>query len=45
VIRELAVDEPYPRTEDFRTSTGYVAHCRAASEALALAMDGIAHEG
>jgi NitT/TauT family transport system ATP-binding protein len=45
VIRELGVDEPYPRTEEFRTSTGYVAHCRAASEALALAMDGIAHEG
>jgi NitT/TauT family transport system ATP-binding protein len=45
VIRELAVDEPYPRTEEFRTSTGYVAHCRAASEALARAMDGHAHEG
>ena len=45
VIRELSVDEPYPRTEDFRTSTAYVAHCREASEALARAMDGVAHEG
>lgn len=34
VIRELGVDEPYPRTEEFRTSAEYVAHCRAASEAL-----------
>jgi NitT/TauT family transport system ATP-binding protein len=45
VIRELGVDEPYPRTEEFRTSTEYVAHCREASEALAQAMDGVAHEG
>jgi NitT/TauT family transport system ATP-binding protein len=45
VIRELGVDEPYPRTEDFRTSTEYVAHCREASEALAQAMEGVAHEG
>lgn len=34
VIRELGVDEAYPRTEEFRTSAEYVAHCRAASEAL-----------
>ncbi len=45
VIRELAVDEPYPRTEEFRTSTEYVAHCREASEALAAAMEGASHEG
>ncbi|RMH46689.1 MAG: ABC transporter ATP-binding protein [Alphaproteobacteria bacterium] len=38
VIRELAVDEPYPRDESFRTSAAYVAHCRAASEALHEAM-------
>ena len=38
VIRELAVDEPYPRAEAFRTSTAYAAHCRAASEALHEAM-------
>jgi NitT/TauT family transport system ATP-binding protein len=45
VIRELAVDEPYPRTEDFRTSAEYVAHCREASDALAQAMEGVTHEG
>jgi NitT/TauT family transport system ATP-binding protein len=38
VIRELAVDEPYPRHESFRTSAGYAAQCRAASEALHAAM-------
>ncbi len=39
VIRELAVDAPYPRDEAFRTSEGYVAHCRAASGALHAAME------
>ncbi|MEM9708158.1 MAG: ABC transporter ATP-binding protein [Pseudomonadota bacterium] len=34
VIRELGVDEPYPRTEEFRTSAEYAAHCRGASGAL-----------
>jgi NitT/TauT family transport system ATP-binding protein len=34
VIRELSVDEPYPRHDDFRTSADYAAHCRAASAAL-----------
>ena len=34
VIEELHVDEPYPRGEAFRTSPEYVAHCRAASQAL-----------
>jgi NitT/TauT family transport system ATP-binding protein len=34
VIRELHVDAPYPRTEEFRTSADYAAHCRGASEAL-----------
>ncbi len=38
VVRELAVDAPYPRTEAFRTSPDYAAHCRAASEALHEAM-------
>jgi len=38
VIRELQVDEPYPRTEEFRTSAEYAAHCRAASDALHEAM-------
>ena len=39
VIRELSVNEPYPRTESFRTSTTYVEHCRRASEALKDAME------
>src|SRR6056297_1226001 len=38
VIRELGVDEPYPRHEEFRTSAAYAAHCRAASDALHQAM-------
>ncbi|WP_226898306.1 ABC transporter ATP-binding protein [Mangrovicoccus algicola] len=38
VIRELRVDEPYPRGEAFRTSAEYAAQCRAASEALKQAM-------
>ncbi|MEO1677940.1 MAG: ABC transporter ATP-binding protein [Pseudomonadota bacterium] len=38
VIEELGVDEPYPRTEAFRTSATYAAHCRAASDALHAAM-------
>ncbi len=38
VIRELTVNEPYPRSEAFRTSSDYAAHCRAASDALHEAM-------
>ncbi|MEM9248474.1 MAG: ABC transporter ATP-binding protein [Pseudomonadota bacterium] len=38
VIQELNVDEPYPRSEGFRTSSDYAAHCRAASDALHAAM-------
>lgn len=38
VIRELQVDAPYPRDETFRTSAEYAAHCRAASDALHIAM-------
>ncbi len=34
VLEELIVDEPYPRTEDFRTSSDYAAHCRRASDVL-----------
>lgn len=34
VIHEVAVDAPYPRGEDFRTSPEYASHCRAASLAL-----------
>lgn len=39
VIRELHVPEPYPRTDAFRTSSEYAAHCRAASDALKAAME------
>ncbi len=38
VIRELAVDAPYPRDEAFRTSPEYAGWCRATSEALQDAM-------
>ena len=39
VIREIAVDAPYPRDDTFRTSAEYAAHCRRASEALKEAME------
>ncbi|MEM9796365.1 MAG: ABC transporter ATP-binding protein [Pseudomonadota bacterium] len=39
VIEEVCVDAPYPRTEEFRTSAEYAAHCRAASRALEAAME------
>ena len=39
VIRELQVDEPYPRNDIFRTSAEYAAHCRATSDALKTAME------
>lgn len=42
VVRELTVDAPYPRDEDFRTSAEYAAHCRAASDALHAAMEAAA---
>jgi NitT/TauT family transport system ATP-binding protein len=38
VFAELAIDAPYPRNDDFRTSPEYAACCRRASEALAQAM-------
>jgi NitT/TauT family transport system ATP-binding protein len=38
VFTELAVDAPYPRDRNFRTSAEYAAFCRRASEALAQAM-------
>ena len=34
VIRELTVDAPYPRDEEFRTSADYAGFCRQASDAL-----------
>ena len=42
VIREIAIDEAYPRSEEFRTSPEYAAHCRATSEALHTAMGEVA---
>jgi NitT/TauT family transport system ATP-binding protein len=39
VIEEVRVDAPYPRSEEFRTSADYAAHCRAASRALEQAME------
>jgi len=38
VFTELAVNAPYPRDRNFRTSPEYAAFCRRASEALAQAM-------
>ncbi|MGG7566544.1 ABC transporter ATP-binding protein [Rhodovulum sp. DZ06] len=39
VIEELHNDEPYPRSEEFRTSADYAARCRAVSDALHQAME------
>ena len=38
IFSELAVDAPYPRDQNFRTSAQYGSFCRRASEALAAAM-------
>jgi NitT/TauT family transport system ATP-binding protein len=38
VSTEVAIDAPYPRGRSFRTSAEYVAFCRSASDALAVAM-------
>ena len=38
VFTELAIDAPYPRDQDFRTSADYAALCRRTSDALAQAM-------
>ena len=40
IFTELAIDAPYPRDQNFRTSAEYGAFCRRASEALAQAMAG-----
>ncbi len=39
VHREIEIDAPYPRNEEFRTSADYAAHCRTASDVLAVAID------
>ena len=38
VFNELAVDAPYPRDQNFRTSAEYASFCRRTSEALVHAM-------
>ena len=43
VFREIAVDAPYPREEEFRTSTVYNDYCRQTSTALHEAMGESAH--
>ncbi len=39
VVADMAIDAPYPREDDFRTSTTYNDYCRLASNALAEAMN------
>ena len=39
VVADLAIDAPYPREDDFRTSTVYNDYCRDVSNALHAAMD------
>ena len=39
ITAELPVDEPYPRSEAFRTAPAYAARCRAVSAALHDAME------
>lgn len=41
VIDEIRIDEPYPRGEDFRTSSRYNAHCTAVSQSLHGALHGL----
>lgn len=38
VVADVAIDAPYPRTEEFRTSSVYNEYCRKVSECLAAAM-------
>jgi len=43
VFRNVTIDAPYPREEDFRTSSVYTENCRRVSETLQEAMGGRAH--
>jgi NitT/TauT family transport system ATP-binding protein len=43
VAKDLTVDAPYPRDDDFRTSTSYNDNCRRASQALHDAMEASGH--
>ena len=38
IVAEVAIDEPHPRTADFRTSARYLAACKALSGKLEVAM-------
>jgi NitT/TauT family transport system ATP-binding protein len=38
VVEEIAIDEPYPRDEEFRTSARYAQICRETSHALSAAL-------
>ena len=38
IFTEIAIEEPYPRSESFRTSANYAAYCRKVSDALQEAM-------
>jgi NitT/TauT family transport system ATP-binding protein len=38
VVHDIAIDDPYPRGESFRTSAEYAAQCRIVSRALSQAM-------
>jgi len=40
---EFHIDAPEPRSEDFRMSAGYAAHCREVSKALLPSHSGLAH--
>ncbi|MCP4621312.1 MAG: ABC transporter ATP-binding protein [Bradyrhizobium sp.] len=40
IAAEFRIDAPEPRSEDFRTSADYAAHCRKVSAALAPAYEG-----
>ncbi|MEN6544264.1 ABC transporter ATP-binding protein [Parvibaculum sp.] len=44
VIADLSIDAPYPRTEEFRTSSLYNEHCREVSGWLHQAMAGVEDE-
>jgi NitT/TauT family transport system ATP-binding protein len=40
VVHDIAIEDPYPRGESFRTSAEYAAQCRVVSRALTEAMAG-----
>jgi len=43
VVNDMAIDAPYPRNEEFRTSPTYNEYCRSVSDALHAAMDADDH--